>query len=92
MARRDLTGHVLCDMHDYQGEPIDVDGQKWFIVPESWQTVHTDKGSEFIEDCIEGPYTNKYLVVIEDRYEDKLIAAYSYDALRFGIMTLRPVE
>jgi hypothetical protein len=90
MARPDITGYVLCDMHDYRGRlSFVVENIEWVVIVDSWQTLQTSRGTEIIEGYIDRPYTNKYLVVIEDLGDDKIRAAYSYDGLRFGVMTLR---
>lgn len=90
-ARDDLLGVVLFDMHDYSGNTLyTINGVKWRIVPDSWQTLDMSCGREIIEYYTGEPYTNKLVVVIDDYNHDLIRAAYSYDCRRFGVMTLRP--
>lgn len=91
MARADLLGIVLFDMHDYSGNTLyTINGVKWRIVKDSWQTINVSGGKEMIEDYTGEPYLNKKVVVIDDYNHDVIKAAYSYDDRRVGIMTLRP--
>lgn len=90
-ARDDLLGIVLFDMHDYSGKRrYTIAGVEWEIVKDSWQTIDMQGGKDIIENYTGEPYTNKYVVVIDDYNHDLIRAAYSYDDRRFGVMTLRP--
>jgi thymidylate synthase len=83
-------GEALYDMHDgYVPMFTDRKGRAWRVIRKSLQVLQTDKGSQIIQEITGEPYTNKTLVALNDgSHEQDIQAAYSYDGLRFGIMTL----
>ena len=83
-------GEALYDLHDgFKSCFKDYKGREWRVVRNSLQVLRTDKGSRIIQEMTDRTYTNKMLVCLnDDTFKQDIQAAYSYDGLRFGIMTL----
>jgi hypothetical protein len=97
------TGDILFDMNDYHGRDNLINsGSRGFgmfrVVPGSVQVIRLEKSSEIVSRIllqagVEGPYMNKSLVALNDGgYGQDIQVIYSYDNVRFGLMTLEAVE
>lgn len=95
------VGQFLFDIHNsFSDEFIDYDERKWKVVENSWKIIRSSGGSQIIENYwayneVYKKYTNKFLVIVDDSSfeEEKTVTAmYSYDDLRFGIMTLELID